>query len=373
MSGSSKQERDETGRPARRAWRPGQVGQQRPEQEGREPAGDEVDDRPAEIACEISELGVDQLQEVDRDVSGAHAIGALPEAPEVDGAEEGLSPPDEGDSHRRVAAADLGAGGGQRRQQDRGADEAEDRVRRHACEQRQPVGRVAPEAGSLRSQDVLTTPSGTSRRETARGATLRVVTSAGNAADPIDDGDAVPDRHGSPASPSGPDIVVVMGVSGSGKTTLARGIAAAAGWEFAEGDDFHPAANVAKMSAGQPLADNDRWPWLEAVGRWIGAKDRAGESAVVTCSALRRDYRDVLRRHSQHVRFLHVTVTPGLIEERMVRRTDHFMPASLLPSQLDTLEPLQPDEPGVVVTNEGTTQQVLDRALDALGLRAGSA
>ena len=176
--------------------------------------------------------------------------------------------------------------------------------------------------------------------------------------------EAAPER---PAT--GPDIVIVMGVSGSGKTTLAKGISTVMGWEFAEGDAFHSEANVEKMRSGQALTDDDRWPWLEAIGSWISAKEAAGESAVVTCSALRRAYRDVLRRDRPHVRFLHVTAPAELIRDRMEHRPGHYMPASLLPSQIATLEPLDDDEPGISVTNEGTAAQVLDRALTALGLR----
>lgn len=168
-----------------------------------------------------------------------------------------------------------------------------------------------------------------------------------------------------------PDIVVVMGVSGSGKTTVAQGISTAMGWEFAEGDDFHPEANLVKMHAGTPLTDEDRWPWLERIGDWISAREAAGESAVVTCSALRRAYRDVLRRGRPHVRFLHVTAPAEVVQDRMEQRQGHYMPASLLPSQLALLEPLAPDEPGVVVSNEGSAAQVLDRALSALGLTRG--
>jgi gluconokinase len=164
------------------------------------------------------------------------------------------------------------------------------------------------------------------------------------------------------------DIVVVMGVSGSGKTTVAKGIATIMGWEFAEGDAFHSDANVAKMHAGHPLTDEDRWPWLEAIGAWISEKEARGESAVVTCSALRRAYRDLLRKGRPAVRFLHITAPPVLIEDRMQHRARHFMPASLLPSQLATLEPLEGDELGVEIVNEGTAAQVLRRALEALGL-----
>src|SRR3954447_11996152 len=166
-----------------------------------------------------------------------------------------------------------------------------------------------------------------------------------------------------------PDVVVVMGVSGSGKSTVARGLSTVLGWEFAEGDAFHPEANVAKMRSGTPLTDDDRWPWLEAIGEWISGKEARGESAVVTCSALRRVYRDLLRRGRPHVRFLHVTAESDVILDRMEHRPGHYMPPSLLPSQLAMLEPLGDDEPGISVSNEGTAAQVLDRALSALGLR----
>lgn len=166
-----------------------------------------------------------------------------------------------------------------------------------------------------------------------------------------------------------PDVVVVMGVSGSGKSTVAEGLAKALGWEFAEGDAFHPEANVAKMRSGVPLTDEDRWPWLETIGEWISGKESRGESAVVTCSALRRAYRDLLRRGRPHVRFLHVTADPAVLRERMEHRSGHYMPPSLLPSQLAALEPLGPDEPGVTVSNVGTADEVLERALAALELR----
>lgn len=165
-----------------------------------------------------------------------------------------------------------------------------------------------------------------------------------------------------------PDLVVVMGVSGSGKTTVARGIAASMHWPFAEGDDFHPAANIEKMRAGVPLTDDDRWPWLRLVGAWLTEKESARRSAVLTCSALRRAYRDVLREGRPHVRFCHVTVPRRLVEDRMEHRSGHYMPSALLPSQLATLEPLEGDEPGVVVDGGGTEGEVLAAALGALGL-----
>lgn len=167
------------------------------------------------------------------------------------------------------------------------------------------------------------------------------------------------------------DVIIVMGVSGSGKTTVAQGIATTMGWEFAEGDSFHPVANIAKMASGHPLTDEDRWPWLRAIGSWIDGHDRSDTSAVITCSALRRAYRDLLREGRSTVRFAQVTADPELIEERMQHRRGHFMPASLLPSQLATLENLQSDEPGQVVSSAGAPDHVLRRALVALGLQSG--
>ena len=169
-------------------------------------------------------------------------------------------------------------------------------------------------------------------------------------------------------SGSAPIFVIVMGVSGSGKTTLATGIAARMGWEFREGDELHPPANVAKMSRGEALTDEDRWPWLEAIGHWLDERAARGESAVVTCSALRRPYRDLLREGRPGVVFCHVTASADRIRRRMEERRGHYMPASLLPSQLATLEPLGPDEPGVSISAEGEPDAVVDQALRALGL-----
>ena len=158
-----------------------------------------------------------------------------------------------------------------------------------------------------------------------------------------------------------------MGVSGSGKTTLARGIADRLGWRFAEGDDLHPRANVEKMSRGEPLTDEDRWPWLDALGAWLDEQQAAGESAVLTCSALRRVYRDRLRRGRPRLVFCHVTASPEVLQDRLQHRRGHYMPASLLPSQLATLEPLDDDEPGFTVDAQGDPDDVLREALSALG------
>ena len=142
--------------------------------------------------------------------------------------------------------------------------------------------------------------------------------------------------------------LVFMGVSGSGKSTAARAVEQRLGWEFAEGDDFHPPANVAKMSAGRPLGDADRLPWLESLADWARERDDIGSSTLTACSALRRSYRDILRRGGDHTFFVHLHGDKGMLLERMGSR-DHFMPPTLLESQLDTLEPLAPDESGMVV------------------------
>jgi gluconokinase len=163
-------------------------------------------------------------------------------------------------------------------------------------------------------------------------------------------------------------VVVVMGVSGVGKTTVARGLAAALGWAFAEGDDLHPAANVAKMAAGEPLDDEDRWPWLAAIREWVDAQLDVGTSAVVTCSALKRSYRDALLAGRPELRFCEIDAPTDLLVDRLSRREGHYMPPSLLPSQLATLEPLAADEPGVRVAATGTPEDVVGAALTALGL-----
>ncbi|TDD70553.1 gluconokinase [Jiangella aurantiaca] len=158
-----------------------------------------------------------------------------------------------------------------------------------------------------------------------------------------------------------------MGVSGSGKTTIATRLADQLGRPFAEADDMHPPANVAKMSAGTPLTDEDRMPWLATVRDWLTAQAEQGRSAVVTCSALRRVYRDVLRGAAGGVTFVHLHGDAALLAERMKRRKGHFMPASLLQSQLDTLEPLEPDEYGVRVPIDGTPDDIVAEALRRLG------
>ena len=129
-----------------------------------------------------------------------------------------------------------------------------------------------------------------------------------------------------------------MGVAGSGKTTVGRLLAEQLGWTFVEGDDLHPPENVAKMRRGEPLGDADRMPWLRALRAKIDALVAAGQSAVVTCSALKQAYRDVLARGRPEVRFVWLTASPGLIRDRLEHRVSHYMPPVLLESQLETLE-----------------------------------
>jgi gluconokinase len=170
------------------------------------------------------------------------------------------------------------------------------------------------------------------------------------------------------AAPAQFPVIVVMGVSGSGKSTVGELLAERLGVPYADADDFHPAANIAKMSAGHPLDDADRAPWLDAIAGWIGEHgDRGG---VVTCSALRRRYRDRLRADAPGLLFLHLDGTPELIASRLAARTRHFMPSALLRSQMEALEPLAPDEAGAVVAIDGGPERIADRALAALPHRA---
>ncbi|NHA69290.1 gluconokinase [Phycicoccus sp. CMS6Z-2] len=153
-----------------------------------------------------------------------------------------------------------------------------------------------------------------------------------------------------------------MGVSGSGKTVLASLVAGKLGWRFCEADEVHPAANVEKMSRGVPLTDEDRLPWLETLAAWIREQAATGHDTVTACSALKRSYRDVLRRGAPDLLFVHVDGDPDLIIRRMNAR-EHFMPGSLLRSQLDTLEPLQDDEVGVVIDLDQSVEEELAEAL----------
>jgi gluconokinase len=160
--------------------------------------------------------------------------------------------------------------------------------------------------------------------------------------------------------------LVVMGVSGSGKSTVARLLADRLGRPMAEADEFHPEANIAKMSAGIPLTDADREPWLLALRDWISEHDAAGQGTVVTCSALKRSYRDLLRGASARVHFVHLSGSREVIGERLASRSGHFMPPSLLDSQFADLEPLGDDEDGITVDVTATPEQIADRVCEGL-------
>ncbi len=164
-------------------------------------------------------------------------------------------------------------------------------------------------------------------------------------------------------------LIVVMGVSGSGKTTVGLSVADRLGLRFVDGDDLHPPDNVAKMRAGTPLNDRDRQSWLARVGRTLA--DARGSGIVVACSALKRDYRDTIRRQAPGAVFVWLTTDPTRLAERLSRRAGHFMPPSLLGSQLEILQPLADDEPGAAVDVTGSAEDVVETALAAIGrLRA---
>ena len=165
-----------------------------------------------------------------------------------------------------------------------------------------------------------------------------------------------------------PHALIVMGVSGSGKTTIREELARRIGWRYEDADIFHPAANVAKMSAGHPLTDEDRWPWLRAIADEIDRASAAGERVVIGCSALRRVYRDVLVHGRRDVRIVYLQGTQALIAGRLASRKEHFMPPGLLTSQFGTLEPPVPDEHAVTVSIDAPAEIIVDNILKQLKL-----
>lgn len=165
--------------------------------------------------------------------------------------------------------------------------------------------------------------------------------------------------------------VVVMGVAGCGKSTVAEAIHERLDYAYAEGDDFHPQANIDKMSVGIPLTDEDRWPWLQVINKWMVAREALGENTVVSSSALKRSYREALSENVPTF-FIHLSGTQELIQQRLNERKGHFMPPALLPSQFAILEPLSPDENGVEVSIEGSVDAMVERALDAVNEYARS-
>ena len=165
-----------------------------------------------------------------------------------------------------------------------------------------------------------------------------------------------------------PCALIVMGVSGSGKSTIADGLAERLRWTFEDGDRFHPASNVAKMSAGHPLTDEDRWPWLQAIADEIDRVCKAGEHAVIACSALKRTYRDILVHGRNDVRVVFLNGTQELIASRLARRKGHFMPPGLLASQFSTLEPPDGSENPVTVSIDTSVDAIVDDIVRQLGL-----
>ena len=165
-----------------------------------------------------------------------------------------------------------------------------------------------------------------------------------------------------------PCALVVMGVSGSGKSTIADKLAERLHWSCEDGDKFHPASNVAKMSAGQPLTDEDRWPWLQAIAVEIDRVCKAGEHAVIACSALKRAYRDILVHGRSDVRIIYLEGSQPLIASRLALRKGHFMPPGLLESQFKTLEPPGVDENPVTVSIDATVETIVDDIISQLRL-----
>jgi gluconokinase len=165
-----------------------------------------------------------------------------------------------------------------------------------------------------------------------------------------------------------PCALVAMGVSGSGKSTIADKLAQRLGWRYEDGDKFHPASNVAKMSAGHPLTDDDRWPWLQAIADEIDRIYLARQHAVIACSALKRAYRDVLVHGRNDVRIVYLQGSQQLIADRLAQRKGHFMPPGLLDSQFKTLEPPDASEHAVTVSIDGSVDEIVDDIVRQLDL-----
>ncbi|GAA3731026.1 gluconokinase [Plantactinospora mayteni] len=180
------------------------------------------------------------------------------------------------------------------------------------------------------------------------------------------DGGSGPSRGGGPAGST--RHVVVMGVSGSGKTTVAEGISALTGLTFAEADEFHSESNVELMRAGVPLDDTHRWPWLRELAGWMAERAAEDVSTVLACSALRRSYRDVLRQGPPSVDFVFLDGSAAVIRERLSRRAGHYMPASLLDSQIATLERPGSDERVRTLDVAAAPEELVEAAIEGLGL-----
>jgi gluconokinase len=170
------------------------------------------------------------------------------------------------------------------------------------------------------------------------------------------------------ASAKIPCALIVMGVSGSGKSTVADALGKRLGWRFEDGDSFHPASNVAKMAAGHPLTDEDRWPWLNAIADEIERTCQDGERVIIACSALKHAYRDVLLRGRDDVRFVFLKGTQELIADRLTHRKGHFMPPELLTSQFRTLEPPDASEHVITVAIDTPVDEIVQDVLRQLKL-----
>lgn len=173
-------------------------------------------------------------------------------------------------------------------------------------------------------------------------------------------------RRAGSARTSATTTIVLMGVSGVGKSVVASAVAARLGWSLADGDDFHTDDNVAKMKTGIPLTDSDRLPWLARIATWIDAREERVQDAVVSCSALKRSYRDYLRESRDSVVFAHLDAPRDVLEMRLLERTGHFMPAGLLQTQLDALEPLASVERGVVIRCDRSVGEVAQDVIHEL-------
>ena len=163
-----------------------------------------------------------------------------------------------------------------------------------------------------------------------------------------------------------PSALVIMGVAGSGKSTIGDALAQRLGWRYEDGDSFHPAANVAKMSSGQPLTDEDRWPWLKAIAAEIERCRQAGEHIIIACSALKKAYRDILVHGRDDIRMVYLCGSQGLVADRLSNRKGHFMPPGLLDSQFATLEPPSPKERPITVSIDAPVDLIVDHIVQQL-------